>query len=304
MSEQAVEIWAVADTRRGVENQAIGLAEALSRVLGGKVHRAVIRDDGYVTLPDADNPAIWIGCGRPAIAVARQHRKSYPDARFVYVQDPRGHYGQFDAIVAPQHDRLSKPNSLSMIGSPNRLTPERLAAEKARFDDRIAQLPGPRAAVLIGGPNKRLKMSPAVTAAIAQRCQWVLEQGHSLMVSTSRRTPLPLRQLLAGLEENERCWVYDGEGENPYFSFLAAADRIFVTEDSTNMLTEAAFTGKPVYSLPLDGNPGKFRLLHAALEAKGILRPFLGRLDDWTYVPLDETTRIATLLARQFSRIE
>lgn len=300
MSEQAVEIWAVADTRRGVENQAIGLAMALARACGGQVHRAVIRDDGYVTLPDADNPRIWIGCGRPAISVARQHRKSYPGTRFVYVQDPRGRYDLFDAIIAPQHDRLSRRNAIPMIGSPNRLNPELLEKEQQRFKNRFDGLPTPRAAILIGGPNKRLKMSAAVTDAIEQRCRWLLDQGQSLMISASRRTPATLRKALAGLGQHPQCWFYDGEGDNPYFAFLAAADRVFVTEDSTNMLTEAAVTGKPVYSLPLEGNPGKFRLLHAALEARGILRPFLGRLDNWTYPPLDETNRIASLLKDRF----
>ncbi len=120
------------------------------------------------------------------------------------------------------------------------------------------------------------------------------------MITTSRRTPAGLVRDLAALAEPGRCELYTGEGENPYFAFLGSADLIFVTEDSTNMLTEAAFTGRPVYSLPLEGNPGKFRRLHAGLEAHGALRPFLGRIDDWSYAPLDETRRIATLLASRF----
>lgn len=295
------EIWAVADTRRGVENQAIGLAEALARETGGQVHRAVIRDDGYITLPDAENPAIWIGCGRPAIGVAKQHRKNYPHARLIYVQDPRGQYQLFDAIVAPIHDRLARKNALAMIGSPNRLTDARLHTEREKFADRLAELPTPRAAMLIGGPNNRLKMTAAVQNSILERGKWLLEEGYSLMITTSRRTPAPLIRALSSLAENHRCWVYRGEGENPYFAFLGAADLIFVTEDSTNMLTEAAFTGKPVYSLPLHGNPGKFRLLHAALEARDAMRPFLGRIDSWTYEKLDETRRIAKLLANSFN---
>lgn len=294
------EIWAVADSRRGVENQAIGLAEAVARACGGQAHRALIRDDGYVTLPDAENPAVWIGCGRPAIRIARKHRKSYPRARFVYVQDPRGQHDLFDAIIAPGHDRLKVRNAIAMTGSPNRLTQERIAAETGKFSDMLADLPSPRAALLIGGPNTRLKMTAQVQASILQRAGWLLAQGYSLMVTTSRRTPAGLSRQLAALAEDGRCHVHTGEGENPYFAFLGSADLIFVTEDSTNMLTEAAFTGRPVYSLPLEGNPGKFRLLHSGLEARNALRPFLGRIDNWRYAPLDETSRIATLLANRF----
>jgi len=300
MMTDGPEIWAVADNRRGVENQAIGLAEALARQTLGQVHRVLIRNDGYVTLPDAENPTVWIGCGRPAIRIARQHRKSYPKARFVYVQDPRSQYQLFDAVIAPTHDQLRSKNAVSMLGSPNRLTQERLRSEAAKFATCLADMSGPCAAMLIGGSNKRLKMTPDIQSAILQRAKWLIGQGYFLMITTSRRTPEKLVSDLSKLSENAMCWIYSGIGDNPYFAFLARADVILVTEDSTNMLTEAAFTGRPVYSLPLEGNPGKFRLLHAGLEARNALRPFLGRLDNWTYAPLDETQRIATLLARRF----
>jgi mitochondrial fission protein ELM1 len=295
------EIWAVADARRGVENQAIGLAEALASKCGGQVHRALIRDDGYVTLPDAENPTVWIGCGRPAIGIARQHRKSYPDARFVYIQDPRDHYDLFDVVIAPTHDRLVRPNAVAMLGSPNRLTPQKLADGEAALADGLQEFKSPRAVMLIGGPNKRLSMTREVIAAICSRAEFLEREGFSVLITTSRRTPRALVKALKAIAKNDRFWVYSGEGENPYFGFLATADFIFVTEDSTNMLTEAAYTGKPVYSLPLEGNPGKFRFLHAGLEAGNALRPFLGQLDRWDYTPLDETGRIANLLADRFS---
>ncbi|WP_421787671.1 mitochondrial fission ELM1 family protein [Hyphobacterium sp.] len=294
------EIWAVADNRRGVENQALGLAEALAVRAGGVCHRALVRDDGYVTLPDAENPSVWIGCGRPAIRIARQHRKAYRKARFVYVQDPRGHYDLFDLIVAPQHDGLRRRHTVEMIGSPNRLNAAKLAEARQAFAERIEALPSPRNAVLIGGPNKKLRMDAAVVAATLDRCRLLLQRGEGVMITTSRRTPAPMMSALRELAADSVCWLYDGEGDNPYFAFLAAADRIFVTEESTNMLTEAAFTGAPVFNLPLTGNPGKFRHLHAALESHGALRPFLGRFDQWSYPPLDETGRIASLMKDRF----
>ncbi|WP_421790754.1 mitochondrial fission ELM1 family protein [Hyphobacterium sp.] len=298
---QPIEIWAVADSRRGVENQALGLAESLAGYCGGQVHRVLARNDGYAALPNSENPDIWIGCGRPSIAIARQHRSVYRGCKFVYVQDPRSYYQLFDTIVAPDHDRLRRAKAVSMIGSPNRLSAEKLTAAQMSFENDLAKFPEPRIAMLIGGPNKRLQANAGVINSLVDRAKTFLDQGHSLLITTSRRTPAGLVRRLAELRERPNCWVYTGEGENPYFAFLAAADWIFVTEDSTNMLTEAAFTGKPVYSLPLEGNPGKFRRLYAALESYGALRPFLGRLETWTYVPLNETGRIAGILADRFN---
>ena len=54
----------------------------------------------------------------------------------------------------------------------------------------------------------------------------------------------------------ERCWVWDGGGDNPYLALLADADAIFVTPDSVNMASEAAATGRPVYVLRLAPHRG------------------------------------------------
>jgi uncharacterized protein len=76
---------------------------------------------------------------------------------------------------------------------------------------------------------------------------------------------------------------------------MHAADHILVTEDSVNMATEAAGTGRPVHLLGMDRlRPSqKFDIFHKNLRMHGIARPFAGKLDSWTYIPLDETARAA-----------
>jgi len=296
-------IWVVSDGRRGIENQALGLAEAVGRGLGTPFHieRVTVRKDGFVTLPSHSHPDIWIGCGRAAIPFARRHRRIFPDCYFVYVQDPRARHDDFDLIVAPSHDRLVKPNALAMLGSPNRITPETLATAKDRFSDRLDAISGRRIAVLIGGDSKRFKLDAACARYLTGRMDRLIAEGASLMITVSRRTPEAARKALGEhFRQCEQVWYHDGEGENPYFAFLAAADWIFVTEESTNMLVEASATGAPVYVLPLAGTPGKFTLLHAELEAHGAVRPYLGRLDSWTYAPLDETRRIAAAILDRY----
>src|SRR6185437_7433416 len=99
-------------------------------------------------------------------------------------------------------------------------------------------------------------------------------------------------------------WIWDGSGENPYFAFLAAADIILVTEDSVNLATDAATTGKPVHVLAMAGGGRKFERFHADLAARGVARPFDGRLATWSYAPLDETRRAAAeVLRRYYARV-
>ena len=297
--------WVVTDGRRGIENQALGLAEAVQRQMrasGGDlaIGKAVAHKDGTIALPDTGQPALWIGCGRLAVPLARPHSKVFPNCFFVYVQDPRRRWKDFDLILAPTHDRMKKSNGVSMIGSPNRIDRARLEEDAAGFTDRLNALPGPRAAVLIGGPSKRFRMDAKTGAYLEERLEQLAGLDLSLMITVSRRTPDAVRERLkARFSGRDRVWFHDGEGENPYFAFLAAADWVFVTEESTNMLVEAASAGKPVYALPLSGSPGKFARLHAELEAHGAMRPWLGRLERWSYPRLAETERAAAeLIAR------
>jgi mitochondrial fission protein ELM1 len=296
--------WVVSDGRRGIENQALGLAEAVqSEWQAGEfeIHRAIARKDGYVTLPDARPPDLWIGCGRAAIPVARKHRTIFPNAFFTYVQDPRGRYRDFDLIIAPSHDELVRTNAISMIGSPNRISQAQLDTALDQFAPQLTALTQPRAAILIGGHSKRFKLSPEICDYLIDRLQTLLGNGISLMVTISRRTPDKARdRIKAAIAEHDQVWFHDGDGDNPYFAFLAAADWIFATEESTNMLVEAATVGKPLYALPMLGGPGKFARLHAALEGRNAMRPWLGRVERWTYPPLDETRRVARLLIKRW----
>jgi mitochondrial fission protein ELM1 len=117
--------------------------------------------------------------------------------------------------------------------------------------------------------------------------------GASLMATLSRRTGEAARAQF-------RVWLaphcdifYEGEGLNPYFAMLAAADHVLVTADSVNMAVEAASTGKPVHVLAVDGRAGKIERFHRSLSERGCARAFLGQLDSWTYPPLLETERVA-----------
>ena len=133
------------------------------------------------------------------------------------------------------------------------------------------------------------------------------EEGVGLMVTPSRRTgkrnEAILREGLAGLPAQ----VWDGNGENPYFGILGLADAIIATGDSVNMVSEAASSGKAVHIVHLKGGSAKFRRFHEAMEQAGITRPFSGKLEEWSYAPLDETRRVAReirqrLLARNLER--
>ena len=307
----------MSDGRSGIEAQVVGLSDAIARLVPCEVtvkrvgwtgsigrlpwwlnwlpKRWLTPESGIPKDKNEDWPDLWIAAGRATLPLSiRAKRWSGGKTFVVQVQDPRVPATMFDLVIPPKHDRLTGDNILPITGSPHRVTPQRLESEYAAFADVIDPLPRPRVAVLIGGKSKAFDLSSERAAQIAHSIQIPLEQdGGSLLMTFSRRTPEPARALMAARLRHLPGMVWSGEGPNPYFAFLAAADYILVTEDSTNMATEAASTGKPVFVLKMDGSSLKFRLFHEELESQGAARPYGGAFHGWSYDPVNETDRAA-----------
>lgn len=313
-------IWAVSDGRAGNAAPALGLAEAVARLRPAEVvekaiawkgrsgrlpwwlmpaPRRLLEDRSAIAPPWPD---IWIGTGRATLPLSLRIRRWSRGATFVVqTQDPRVPTRAFDLVVPPRHDRLSGENVFPITGSPHRVTAELLAEARASFADRIDPLPAPRVAVLIGGRSKSFDLTPERAAALAHEIEAAVgAAGGSVMVTFSRRTPEAAQALLAARLRSLPGLIWDGEGPNPYFALLGYADHVLVTEDSANMATEAAATGKPVHILKLEGQSLKFGLLHEDLQSLGASRPFDGRLESWTYAPILETGRAAAEILRRF----
>lgn len=317
MAESPLTIWAVSDGRAGIEAQAVGLAQAVARRRPASVTVKTVRWEGrWGRLPwrlippsalTAESaiappwPDVWIAAGRATLPLSTRIRRWSQGRTFVVqIQHPRTSLKPYDLVVAPRHDGLTGANVLPITGAPQRLTPERLAQDLAHFADRIRPLPSPRVAVLIGGKSRAHDLSPGRAAAMGTEIAQAVSRAHGSVLATfSRRTPPAARRELARALAPLPGWLWDETGENPYFAFLAAADVILVTEDSTNLATEAAFTGKPVQLLAMDGRSQKLGRFHADLAERGVLRSFRGRLESWAYPPLDETARAADELLRR-----
>ncbi len=316
-------IQVVSDGRAGIENQALGLAEAIQRLTleNGAPAEITIKRIRWrpvldwlpsaLKLPAMLDPAsdapfpteneawpdLWIATGRATLPLSMAVRRRSGGRTFVVqTQDPRLPPSRFDMVVAPAHDGLSGDNVFEIIGSPHRITPARIAEAAPAFATAIDPLPHPRVAVLIGGKSKAFDLTEAHAADLADRIAAAIRAaGGSLMLTFSRRTPGAAKAAMTARLSDLPGIIWNGEGANPFFAFLNAADHILVTEDSANMAAEAASTGKPVHILPMVAlkAPGKFSRLHDDLQAHGATRPFDGTLDDWTCPPLAETDRAA-----------
>ena len=283
--------WVLTNGMAGFETQGIGIAEALG-----------------LAAPDTNIKAPWpnllIASGRQSIPYARMIAKASKGKTFtVILQNPKVSPSNFDLVWAPAHDRLNGSNVISSLVSPHRLTRERLSAEAHAWEARTAHLPRPRVAVLLGGKNAVYEFDVSAAARLgAQLAKLARDTGAGLMVTPSRRTGEAQTHLIREALDGLPALVWDGTGDNPYFGFLGLADAVIVTSDSVNMVGEAAFTGKPVLVVELDGNSPKFRRFLDAIYAAGAARPFVGALESWEYAPLNATHDIAEAIRSRFAQ--
>jgi len=305
-----------------MENQAVGLAEALG--LTPVVKRVFLKTAWRILSPhitafkryafskkgdrlEAPWPDILIATGRPSILPSLYIKGQSGGRTFtVQLQDPVSLRHRFDRIVVPAHDGLTGKNVIVMDGALHRINPERLAAEAPRWESRFAHIPHPRVGVVLGGPNARYSLGAPEIGQLADQLKALAAQGFGLLVTGSRRTGAANMEMLEKALEGQPAFISDETGDNPYFGMLAHADAFVVTCDSVNMITEACSTGKPVHVIMLP-TPGrkpsgrdKFSRFHKSLEASGRIRPFGGRIENWSYEPLREMERVARLVREAY----
>jgi mitochondrial fission protein ELM1 len=300
--------WVVTDGKAGMESQCLGLAEALG--LQPTIKRVALRApwrqltprlrlfQERAFAPESDPllppwPDLLIATGRQSVAASLLVReKSRSEGRgtlTVQLQNPGISPRHFDLVVAPRHDRLSGPNTVSTHGALHRINRQILADGADRLSRRIGDLPRPYIVFLVGGSNSAYRLGQRKAAELGEQlAKLARAKKGSVLVTPSRRTDKDAMDAISLSLRGVPHFLWDGSGENPYFGLLGLADFLVVTEDSVNMVSEAGATGKPVYVAHLPGGSPKFRRFHRAMRADGVTRAFTGELEPYYYPPPDD----------------
>jgi mitochondrial fission protein ELM1 len=242
----------------------------------------------------AEAPALAVGCGRQAAGALRELRRR--GTKVVQILDPRLSPRHWDLLVVPEHDRLRGSNVLTLLGSLNPVNDDWLACGRAAFAA-FSALPGPRTALLVGGPTPHAPWhEPDMVQVFQQLASQLRAEGGSLLATTSRRTPPALVGALrsAFADVPNVIWGDGGDGVNPYAGLLGWANRVVVSPDSVNLLSEACATRMPVAVALAEQAQGRLAHFQHALRERGRLQ---ARWLDWQtqgrIEPLRETTRVA-----------
>ncbi|MBT7942947.1 MAG: nucleoside-diphosphate sugar epimerase [Alphaproteobacteria bacterium] len=314
VANKSPEVWVLVDDRAGNRSQCLGVADAL----GIDYQTKEIAYGSWAVLPNAllgaslkgltpDSrlgihppwPDVVIAAGRRTAPVARKIRSLSGDKCFLaQVMDPGAGRGDFGLIAIPRHDGAqSGSNILAITGAPHQLTESRLNSEAERWRGRFDDLPKPWIALIVGGSTKRRTFTPDMAIELAARAsKMALLAGGSLLVTTSRRTGGATDVLVESITAPNRVyrWDRDSADENPYHGYLALADAVIVTGDSSSMCSEACAGTGPVYIYaPPALTIAKHGRLHADLYQQGFARPLSGGDEQWTHEPLNAADAVA-----------
>lgn len=196
---------------------------------------------------------------RPSMAALWIQEQSGGRTRLVLFGPPKRWRERFALIVAPAQYRLADtPNVLPIRFPLMRSNLASIEAARGAWEPRLAALPRPLTALLVGGQTKPYRLDAAYARELLARAAALAHPG-TLYVSTSRRTPPAAVETLAqDLPAHARLfrWAPDAQ-DNPYLGLLALADRFIVTGDSVSMMVEVARLGRPlaIAALPYRGGP-------------------------------------------------
>ena len=289
----------------GLRQPSRRIAAELARSAAGislPTTRSLFRKEGPV------RPDLVISAGRRSGAVALWMKSQF-GCRIVHCMSPGlgglWRHGQFDMLVIPEHDRPAPAaNVFPVLGAPHRVAPMALAQARAAWQERLAHLPRPRVALLVGGPVRGTEMQPAMAHALGRQVsRLAAARGGAVLATTSRRTGREATEALStGLSQALHLLYRWGEPEeNPYHGFLGCADAIVITADSISMISEACASSAAVYiASPELAGPRHARFAEA-LCAAGHARMLGNSIARWPRPPLDEAGRVAEEIRRRFA---
>ena len=233
------------------------LAKALSYLLDRMGLRRLELLEGLEQLERAhDSYSAVIGTGSGTFYAAKAMAKKL-GVKCGVVLYPRGYdIASFDCVLAPAFDRPKSAANVIEIPANLVANDEAFYAKGvAAFRERTAVVP--EIAVIVGGPNKCSTMTADWMKAHLDE---IFKLPGAKGVTTSRRTPPAVEAVVDSYPWDYKL-LYSKDHFNPIPAFVKLAKKLYVTAESTGMLSESCTFGTAeVVALDnLNPGPHKFR---------------------------------------------
>ena len=246
---------------------------------------------------------IIISCGRKSVIPSIYLKKNSEKKIFnIHIQDPKVSLGNFDLVIAPEHDNLRGKNVITSKGAIHYLTPDEIKNNHNYLADKLNKN-HEYLLLVLGGPNKYYDYEDQNLINIFGIIKKILNDNNlQAIVIPSMRTPKKTINL-ANEHLGPENLIINNVDKKAYLSGLSLAKYIIVTCDSTSMISEAALTGKPIYiaDIPAKRKDERFKKFRDLFSELNITKNLNEKLEIWTYKSLNETTRIAEEIKKYIS---
>jgi mitochondrial fission protein ELM1 len=240
------------------------LSYALDRI--GVLSTRLFRVDGEIA---KGRFAAVIGTGSGTFYAVKTVARAIgaPSAAILY---PRGYrISGFDCVMAPSFDNPRRAGNVVEV--PANL----VAGDEAFYKEGVKRFSAlhvqkrDAVAVIVGGPNRSSSMD---AGWMRRELEKVFSEnpGAEFWVTTSRRTPAEVERVVESFPFDYRL-IYSKDHFNPIPAFVKLAVKLYVTAESTGMLSEACTFGSAEVRALDNLKPGghKFRRFLEQLRREG-----------------------------------
>lgn len=181
---------------------------------------------------------------------------------------PQNYRYDFDLIFAQEHDNPPKqPNIVPLPANFSFVRPKGLFSSSRKS-----------IGIIIGGNNAQFKID---SQYLKNQLNFIVEyfKDYEIAVTTSPRTPQYIETLLESYPFSYRV-IFSQNKINPIADFLHHCEMVFITMDSTSMISEASSYGNSFIEIlpPPQLEKTKFYTFCLELEKNGYLHIFDGTL--------------------------
>ena len=300
----------------GMISQVEGLAKALDLDF---IHEKIELNNFWKMIPPKFTPVqdfvfknrivndfnIVISCGRKSVIPSIYLKKKLKEKIMnIHIQDPKVFLGNFDYIIAPEHDGLIGSNVLQSKGAIHYLRDNELEENKSYLKPQINK--EKIVSFIVGGPNKYYDYEDNIIDSIFSKVKKnFIDNDYQLIFIPSMRTPKNIINKAKEYFDDNQIIVQDID-KKAYLSSLELADYIVVTCDSTSMISEAAITGKPIYvaQMPNVKKNDRFQKFFELFKSLNIIKNLDNSVEKWNYQKLNETDRISSYIKDQLKNYD
>jgi mitochondrial fission protein ELM1 len=280
MSVAPLHVWVLSDAQPGHFNLSRGVVAALERIRPVQVHWLTLslrlglaRNPLRLLLNHAATPPApgWLKLfyvmpelpsGRCDLVVSAGGKTSFANAWLAKRLGAKNIFagslrrlspGLFDVVVTLEPIEPASPNNLVLELPPSTVAMNDLACHAQALRDALGLGDEKLWTLMIGGDGAGYRYREADWAQLARLLDELSRRyNRRWLLLSSRRTGRDAERLLQNLIENSCVAATRWYGEGGDFvveACLGAAERVFVTEDSMTMVTEAICSRRPVVNL-------------------------------------------------------